>query len=56
VKARTDQSHIAAFAQLARELGIQPGDLVNDQAGLQPARGLIARAMPWRRGDSSSEE
>jgi DNA-binding NarL/FixJ family response regulator len=37
------------FAQLTRELGIAPGDLVNDQAGQRPARGLIARAMPWRR-------
>jgi DNA-binding NarL/FixJ family response regulator len=44
------------FAQLACELGIQPGDLVNDQAGQRPARGLIARAMPWRRGNSSREE
>jgi hypothetical protein len=34
------------FAQLSRELGIRPGDLVNDQAGHRPARGLIARAMP----------
>jgi len=39
------------FAQLTRELGIRPGDLVNDQAGHRPARGLIARAMPWRRND-----
>ena len=39
------------FAQLAGELGIKPGDLVNDQAGQRPARGLIARAMPWRRGN-----
>lgn len=37
------------FAQLTRELGVTPGDLVNDQAGQRPARGLIARAMPWRR-------
>jgi DNA-binding NarL/FixJ family response regulator len=37
------------FAQLSRELGIRPGDLVNDQAGHRPARGLIARAMPWTR-------
>jgi DNA-binding NarL/FixJ family response regulator len=43
------------FAQLARDLGIQPGDLVNDEAGQRPARGLIARAMPWRR-DGSREE
>lgn len=38
------------FAHLARELGITPGDLVNDQAGPRPARGLIARAMPWLPG------
>lgn len=37
------------FAQLSRSLGITPGDLVNDQAGHRPARGLIARAMPWVR-------
>ena len=39
------------FAQLTRELGIMPGDLVNDQAGQRPVRGLIARAMPWRHND-----
>jgi DNA-binding NarL/FixJ family response regulator len=38
-----------SFSQLARELGILPGDLVNDQAGQRPGRDLIARAMPWRR-------
>jgi DNA-binding NarL/FixJ family response regulator len=37
------------FAGLARDLGIRPGDLVNDQAGHRPTRGLIARAMPWTR-------
>jgi DNA-binding NarL/FixJ family response regulator len=37
------------FAQLSRDLGIGPADLVNDQAGHRPARGLIARAMPWAR-------
>lgn len=40
------------FAQLSRDLGIRPGDLVNDQAGHRPARGLIARAMPWARADA----
>jgi DNA-binding NarL/FixJ family response regulator len=37
------------FAGLARDLGIRPGDLVNDHAGQRPARGLITRAMPWVR-------
>lgn len=37
------------FAGLTRDLGIGPGDLVNDQAGHRPARGLIARALPWAR-------
>jgi DNA-binding NarL/FixJ family response regulator len=37
------------FAGLARDLGIRPGDLVNDRGGQRPARGLIARAMPWVR-------
>ena len=32
--------------------GHQPGDLVNDRAGHRPGRGLIARAMPWARGDN----
>lgn len=40
------------FARLTRELGIGPGDLVNDQAGHRPVRGLIARAMPWARASS----
>jgi DNA-binding NarL/FixJ family response regulator len=40
------------FARLTRELGIGPGDLVNDQAAHRPARGVIARAMPWARGGS----
>jgi DNA-binding NarL/FixJ family response regulator len=35
------------FAGLSRDLGIRPGDLVNDPAGQRPARGLIARTMPW---------
>jgi DNA-binding NarL/FixJ family response regulator len=35
------------LAGLSRDLGIRPGDLVNDRAGHRPARGLIARAMPW---------
>ena len=37
------------FANLTRELGIAPGDIVNDRAGHRPRRGLIAKAMPWRR-------
>jgi DNA-binding NarL/FixJ family response regulator len=43
------------FSQLTYELGIGPGDLVNDQAGHRPARGLIAGAMPWRRGRNSRQ-
>jgi FixJ family two-component response regulator len=39
------------FAQLAHELGIRPGDLVNDRAGSRSARGIVASAMPWRRQD-----
>jgi DNA-binding NarL/FixJ family response regulator len=39
------------FAGLARELGIRPGDLINDDAGRRPARGVIARTMPWLRSD-----
>ena len=35
------------LAGLSRDLGIRPGDLVNDRAGHRPSRGLIARAMPW---------
>jgi DNA-binding NarL/FixJ family response regulator len=35
------------FADLTRELGIGPGDLVNDQAAQRPARGAIARALSW---------
>lgn len=35
------------FAGLSRDLGIRPGDLVNDRAGHRPSRGLISRAMPW---------
>lgn len=37
------------FSELTRALGIRPGDLVNDQAGQRPVKGLIARAMPWTR-------
>jgi DNA-binding NarL/FixJ family response regulator len=37
------------YADLVRELGVAPGDLVNDQAGHRPRRGAIARAMPWLR-------
>jgi DNA-binding NarL/FixJ family response regulator len=45
----TMEARHQGFAQLTRDLGIGPGDLVNDQAGHRPARGLIARAMPWAR-------
>lgn len=44
------------FAHLARELGIRPGNLVNDQAAQRPARGLIASAMPWRRSNGGRKE
>jgi DNA-binding NarL/FixJ family response regulator len=43
----TMEARNQGFAQLTRELGVRPGDLVNDRAGHRPARGLIARAMPW---------
>jgi DNA-binding NarL/FixJ family response regulator len=45
----TMEARHQGFAQLTRDLGIGPGDLVNDQAGHRPARGLIARTMPWAR-------
>ncbi len=45
----TIEARHRGFAQLSRDLGIRPGDLVNDRAGQRPARGLIARAMPWAR-------
>ncbi len=48
----TMEARHQGFAQLTRDLGIGPGDLVNDQAGHRPARGLIARAMPWNRNHS----
>jgi DNA-binding NarL/FixJ family response regulator len=37
------------FAGLAKELGVGPGDIVNDRAGGRPARGLIQRAVAWAR-------
>jgi DNA-binding NarL/FixJ family response regulator len=43
----TMEARHQGFAGLSRDLGIRPGDLVNDRAGQRPARGLIARAMPW---------
>ena len=43
------EARVTGFANLTRELGIAPGDIVNDPAGHRPRRGLIARAMPWRR-------
>jgi DNA-binding NarL/FixJ family response regulator len=45
----TMEARHQGFAGLSRDLGIQPGDLVNDRAGQRPARGLIAQAMPWTR-------
>ena len=47
----TMEARHQGFAGLSRDLGILPGDLVNDRAGQRPARGLIARAMPWTRSD-----
>ncbi len=41
------EAEVIGFADLARELGVRSGDLVNDDAGGRPARGLIARGMPW---------
>ncbi|XVQ89103.1 hypothetical protein ACQP2K_17315 [Microbispora siamensis] len=38
------------YADLVHDLGIGPGDLVNDEAGQRPASGRIARYMPWNRG------
>jgi DNA-binding NarL/FixJ family response regulator len=35
------------FAGLTRELGIGPGDLVNDHASQRPMQGLISRALSW---------
>jgi DNA-binding NarL/FixJ family response regulator len=43
------EARVTGFANLTRELGIAPGDIVNDRAGHRPRRGLIARAMPWHR-------
>ena len=37
------------FADLARELGVRHGDLVNDRPGNRLGKGLMARAMPWAR-------
>jgi DNA-binding NarL/FixJ family response regulator len=48
----TMEARHQGFAGLARDLGIRPGDLVNDRPGQRPARGLIARAMPWARGNN----
>jgi DNA-binding NarL/FixJ family response regulator len=45
----TMEARHQGFAGLARDLGIRPGDLVNDRPGQRPARGLIARSMPWAR-------
>lgn len=35
------------FGDLRREYGVGPGDLVNDQPGHRPARGLVRRALSW---------
>ncbi|MBT8224513.1 MAG: response regulator transcription factor [Dactylosporangium sp.] len=35
------------FTGLTTDLGIASGDLVNDQAGSRPARGLIRRGLSW---------
>jgi DNA-binding NarL/FixJ family response regulator len=43
------EGRTSGFADLTRELGIGPGDIVNDRAGHRPRRELIARAMPWHR-------
>jgi DNA-binding NarL/FixJ family response regulator len=43
------EGRTSGFADLTRELGIAPGDIVNDRAGHRPRRKLIARAMPWHR-------
>lgn len=48
----TMEAHHQGFAALAHDLGIRPGDLVNDPARQRPARGLIARAMPWAKAAS----
>jgi DNA-binding NarL/FixJ family response regulator len=44
-----ERRHHGSFADLARELGVRPGDLVNDTPARRVGRGLIARAMPWKR-------
>jgi hypothetical protein len=35
------------FVDLAGELGVRAGDIVNDEPGARPAPGLIKRGMPW---------
>lgn len=47
------EARVPGFADLTRELGIAPGDIINDRAGHRPGRGLIVRAMPWRHGKHS---
>ncbi len=44
-----EKRHQGSFADLARELGIRPGDLVNDAPRQRAGRGLIRRGMPWKR-------
>ena len=48
------ESKRLGFAGLAVELGVGPGDLVNDNPGGRPTRGKIARNMPWTRRQESS--
>jgi DNA-binding NarL/FixJ family response regulator len=35
------------FGDLRREHGVGPGDLVNDQPGSRPSRGLLREALSW---------
>lgn len=43
------EEHRVGFEGLARDLGLAPGDLVNDEPGARPRRGFIASRMPWSR-------
>jgi hypothetical protein len=44
------------YAGLMRELGVGPGDIVNDDAAHRPNRGAIARLMPWLRPRRRNDE
>lgn len=37
------------FVDLARELGVRPGDIVNDIPGGRPLKGWLMHQMPWSR-------